>query len=274
MTIRTMTLADTPAGLELCRLSRWNQLAEDWQQFLDSRDGGGRIAEQDGGALGTVAYLRYGASFTWLSMMLVHPESRRGGIGTRLMEAALEALAGDACVRLDATPAGEPLYRRFGFTGEYELVRAKVSSRRAPAAGNARPMQPADFDAIFRCDRDFFGADRSGLLKSFYGRAPEMAWTVERGGRLAGYCFGRPGRLYRQVGPVMAADEEAAAELVAACPGEELAIDVPRSSPEWMRWLEGAGFVIERPFLRMRRGENRSPEISARLYAIAGPEFG
>jgi hypothetical protein len=28
---------------------------------------------------------------------------------------------------LDATPLGEPLYRRFGFKGEYELVRAKSS---------------------------------------------------------------------------------------------------------------------------------------------------
>jgi GNAT superfamily N-acetyltransferase len=269
-----MTPADTAAGLELCRLSRWNQLAEDWRRFLDSREGGGLIAEQDGAALGTVAWLRCGPGFTWLSMMLVHPEARRSGVGTRLMEAALDVLKQDACVRLDATPAGEPLYRRFGFTGEYELVRAKASGRRPLAQGTARPMQPSDFDAVFARDREIFGADRSALLASFYARAPEMARIVQRGGALAGYCFGRPGHLYRQVGPVVAEDEAVARDLVGCCPGEEVAIDVPRAAADWLAWLEGAGFTIERPFLRMRRGENRSPGIPTQQFAIAGPEFG
>jgi GNAT superfamily N-acetyltransferase len=269
-----MTPADIAAGLELCRLSRWNQLAEDWRCFLDSPDGGGRIAEQENAALGTVAWLRYQPGFTWLSMMLVRPEARRGGVGTRLMEAALEALADDACVRLDATPAGEPLYRRFGFTGEYELVRARASGRRPPRGGAARPMQVPDFDAVFARDREVFGADRSGLLASFHERAPEMAWIVCRGGGLAGYCFGRPGHLYRQVGPVVADDEGAARELVGCCSGDGIAIDAPRAAADWLAWLEGAGFAIERPFLRMQRGENRSPGVPACQFAIAGPEFG
>jgi GNAT superfamily N-acetyltransferase len=269
-----MDTADTAAGLELCRLSRWNQLAEDWRRFLDSPHAGARLAERDGVVAGTVAWLRYGTGFTWLSMMLVHPEARRSGIGTRLMEAAIEALEGETRIRLDATPAGEPLYRRFGFEGEYELVRARASRRQGSAAGEARPMEPHDFDAVFARDREIFGADRSTLLASFYDRAPGMARVLRRGDTLAGYCFGRPGHLYRQVGPVVAEDEAAAQDLVASCPGEELAIDVPRSARTWTAWLEEAGFTIERPFLRMRRGTSPSPGIPALQFAIAGPEFG
>jgi predicted N-acetyltransferase YhbS len=268
-----MNASDILAGLELCRLSRWNQLAEDWRCFLDSPDGGGRLAEQDGAAAGTVAWLRYGPSFTWLSMMLVHPEARRNGVGTRLMEAALEALNGEACVRLDGTPAGEPLYRRFGFEAEYELVRARATDRRA-TPGDARPLLPDDFEEVFAFDRAAFGADRSALLRSFHRRAPEMARLVRRNGALAGYCFGRPGHLYPQVGPVVAENEADARTLVASCPGETLAIDAPRAATGWLAWLEQAGFAIERPFLRMCRGENRSPGIPARQFAIAGPEFG
>jgi GNAT superfamily N-acetyltransferase len=266
-----MTPADIPAGLRLCRTSRWNQLAEDWRCFLDSSDGGGCIAERDGAAAGTVAWLRYGTSFSWLSMMLVDPEARRSGIGTRLMEAALAALSNERCVRLDATPLGEPLYRRFGFTGEYQLVRAKASGR-ALASSTARPMQPSDFDAVFARDREVFGADRGALLRSFYRRAPELAWTVRRGETVAGYCFGRPGHLYRQVGPVVADDEGVARELAAACrTGADLAIDVPRTGESW---LQEAGFILERPFLRMRRGEDRTYGIAEQQFAIAGPEFG
>ena len=281
MTIRPMQVADIPAGLRLCRLSGWNQLEEDWQAFLASRDGGGRIAERGGAAAGTVAYLRYGRQFSWLSMMLVNPEARRSGIGTQLMEAALEALAGESCVMLDATPLGEPLYRRFGFTGEYELVRAKIAVE-PDAFGSVSPrvrtMEAGDLDDVFARDREVFGADRSALLASFHSRAPELAWVAREGAALAGYCFGRPGHRYRQVGPVVAEDETAARDLVACClagqPGAAVAMDVPRAAAEWLAWLAGIGFTIERPFLRMRRGGERCPGLAAHQFAIGGPEFG
>src|SRR5262249_48860077 len=115
---------------------------------------------------------------------------------------------------------------------------------------------------------------RSALLRSFHRRAPEMAWIVRRDGAVAGYCFGRPGHLYSQVGPVVAKDEAAARALVASCHGEILAIDAPRAAAGWLAWLEQGGFAIERPFLRMCRGDNRSPGTPERQFAIAGPEFG
>ena len=85
-----MNTADIPAGLELCRLSRWNQIEEDWRFLLDSPDGGGWLAERDGAISGTVGFLRYGQRCSWLSMMLVHPDARRTGVGTRLMETAIQ----------------------------------------------------------------------------------------------------------------------------------------------------------------------------------------
>ena len=72
-----------------------------------------------------LVFLRY-HSLAWIAMMLVDPDARRAGIASLLMETALESLREERCIRLDATPAGEPLYRRYGFTGEYPLVRTKV----------------------------------------------------------------------------------------------------------------------------------------------------
>jgi GNAT superfamily N-acetyltransferase len=276
-----MLANDIPAGLGLCRLSGWNQLEEDWREFLEPASGGGRIAECDGHAAGTVAYLRYGDRFSWLSMMLVDPEVRRSGIGTRLMEAALDALAGESCVMLDATPLGEPLYRRFGFEGEYELVRSKVivAPTGFPAGpAGVTPLGAADLEEVLARDREVFGADRSRVLASFYRRAPDLAWVARRGERLIGYCFGRPGYRYRQIGPMIAEGEETARDLLGRClacqPGSEIAIDVPRSADGWLRWLGSAGFTIERPFLRMRRGDRPFPGRFDRQFAIAGPEFG
>lgn len=279
--IRTMRIADIPFGMQLCRLSGWNQLEDDWLAFLASPNGGGRIAESEGAVIGTAAFLRYGAGFSWLSMMLVHPEARHAGVGTRLMQAAMEALAGESNVRLDATPLGEPLYRRFGFLPEYELLRATVdtvSGQVRPPDDRVRPMRADDLAAVLEWDRQVFGADRSALLASFYRRAPDLAWIARPGESLLGYCFGRPGYLYRQLGPVIAENVSTAGALVARCgmmhPGERLALDVPRLVPEWIAWLESAGFVVERPFLRMTRGQTPPPGCPSRLFAIAGPEFG
>jgi len=282
MLVRRMTPADIPAGLRLCRACHWNQLAEDWRVFLELPGGSCRLALNATGpgetVVGTVASLRYGPHFTWLAMMLVDPQLRRSGIGSQLLEAELDSLAAEASVRLDATPAGEPLYRRYRFTAEYELVRLKATvaaDRFQPEPGAARPIQAEDLPAIFAMDREVFGEDRSALLRTFHQRAPQLAWVAAGG---AGYTFGRPGHLYTQLGPIVAREAPAARQLVAHClarqAGATFNIDAISAAPPWIDWLQSAGFVVERPFLRMRRGALAYTERRDLQFGIAGPEFG
>lgn len=256
-----MSYADIPEGLRLCRASNWNQLDDDWRFFLDH--GGASLAEQDGAVVGSVAWLPFGDDFAWLSMMLVDPAARRSGIGSRLMESALAALSGRH-VRLDATPAGEPMYRKFGFVDEYRLMRATASGGRLSNA--VRPMTNDDLPAILERDRDVFGADRSSLLSELHRRAPDLAWM----GRDA-YCFGRPGHLFPQIGPVVACNPEGAREVVEHClarhPGTTFALDLPDRS-------DGLGYETLRPFLRMGLREARTHGDPGQVFAITGPEFG
>lgn len=257
-----MSHADLSHGLRLCRASNWNQLEDDWRFFLDR--GGAALAEQDGAVVGSVGWLPFGGDFAWLSMMLVDPAARRGGIGSGLMEAALEALAGQH-VRLDATPAGEPMYRKFGFLDEHRLARTKVAGggRLSP---DVRAIEPADLPAILARDRGVFGADRSALLAELYRRTPDLAWT----GRGA-YCFGRPGYLFPQIGPVVASDLDGARAVVEHClachEGQTFVLDLPDRA-------DGLGFEVLRPFLRMSLGEVRVHGRPEQVFAITGPEFG
>ncbi len=274
-----MSVEDIPAGLLLCRASRWNQLEEDWRVFLQSQGSGAFLAEKEGRAVGTAAFLRYG-SFAWIAMMLVDPEERRAGIGTQLMEHVLSAVEDAACAGLDATPAGEPLYRRFGFVPDYALVRMKTtieSVRLDLHAGTAHRMNTADLSDVLRRDREVFGADRASLLASLYERAPECAWIANDSFGLRGYAFGRPGHLYHQLGPVVAEDSGTARALVAhACASLDrklVAIDAPQLDRDWLASLASLGFVEERPFVRMFRRGDLHPGLPARQYAITGPEF-
>ena len=274
-----MTTQDIAGGLRLCHAIGWNQLEEDWRLFLESPGSGGLLIERAGNILGTSAYMRYDA-LAWVAMMLVDPAERRAGLGAQLLTEALAALADASCVGLDATPAGEPLYRRFGFVGGYSLARTKATVDRARfpvPTGDARPMLESDLAAVCLRDREVFGADRGRLLKALFLRAPECAWVVDGAAGVTGYTFGRPGRLYRQLGPVVAADAGAARDLVTRClaplGGRVFAVDAPLLDGEWLDFLKSAGFVEERRFVRMFLRGHVHPGIPERQYAICGPEF-
>jgi GNAT superfamily N-acetyltransferase len=186
--IRKMTVDDVPAGLALSRAARWNQTERDWRHFLTAAPDGALVAEQNGAVIGTVATLPYGA-FAWISMVLVDPAARGKGIGTTLLHRGLELVPEGVTPRLDATPAGEELYRKLGFAGEYGLERWFLDSGRARALPEpaARPLEPSDWQAIGEMDLRAFGAPRVGLLQRLAAEAPDHpVLDGDRGSRPVG----------------------------------------------------------------------------------------
>jgi len=275
-----MRTEDIPGGLRLCRASGWNQVAHDWELFLASSPDGCRVAIDDSdNVIGSVATIRYGDAFAWIGMVLVDPLWRGAGIGTGLLKASLEILH-DVPARLDATPAGRPVYAHSGFIEEYGLQRmhcpAPLEKAAVPFFG-AEPMSEADLREVSREDRRAFGADRKALLHAFRRNAPEYAWVIREGGGIDGYVFGRRGYAFEHIGPLVARDDAAAGTLVAAClsarPDRPFIIDVPLREP-WVAWLSANHFSVQRPFIRMARGERRFREGFDDIFAIAGPEFG
>lgn len=279
VTIREMTTNDVAAGLSLCRAAGWNQRESDWLHFLNAAPHGALVAEERGAVIGTVATLPYGP-FTWISMVLVAPAARGGGVGTTLLQRGLELVPTGVVPRLDATPAGEVLYRKLGFAGEYGLERWFLDRNQAPprAGRAARPIEPSDWPAIREMDHRTFGAPRIDLLQRLAVEAPEYAWVLEGDRGLRGYLFGRHGHVREHLGPMVAGDDESARLLLASClaavPARAVFMDVPGHQQAFRTYLLDAGFVVERPFLRMYRGALTTPGEPALIFAIAGPEFG
>lgn len=283
--IRTMTTADIPAGLSLCRAARWNQTSSDWQLFLAIAPAGALVAEEDGVVIGTVATVPYGG-FTWLSMVLVDPASRGRGVGRLLLERGLALVPDGVTARLDATPAGEPLYRSLGFVPEYGLARwfsdpAGRNQRTAIApaeAGYGRPISADDWPLILQMDRHVFGASREALLERMAREAPEYARVLETNGRIRGYLFGRHGHVREHLGPLVADTRESARVLLHSCLAthreRSFFIDAPNRDDGWRDMLAGFGFAGERPFLRMHRGPLTAPGNPGVVYGVTGPEFG
>jgi GNAT superfamily N-acetyltransferase len=287
--IRAMELADVPRGLALCRASGWNQVGADWEQLLALGGLGCFVAEIEGRVAGTVTTVIYEGRFAWIGMVLVDPVVRGRGIGTALMDRALEAL-GDLPARLDATPKGYPIYRRLGFVEEARFSRwtREAGTRDAGGAprGDAarraqagvRPMRHSDLDEVAASDRAVFGADRGQLLAWAFSSAPTLAWVSEDASGIRGYAFGRRGHHWWQAGPVVADDVATGAALVTADiagnAATPLVVDAAAAVPGWTELLAGAGFVEQRPFIRMRRGAVAIQGQPHRQLAIFGPEWG
>lgn len=279
--IRTMQLADIPAGLSLCRQAGWNQLARDWELFLTLNPGGCRVILNEAEkVVGTVTTLPYQDRFTWIGMVLVDPEHRRQGIGTQLLNEALQLTANDSTVKLDATPAGREVYLKLDFIDEYPIYRMYLNRPHVDVlpATTARPARANDFSAILDLDLKVFGADRRRILESNFNGAPEYGFVVEAQNEIKGYCLGRPGYNFNHIGPIVAENVTVARELLSAAlhaqQQKPVIMDVLDHTSEWRSFVSSVGFVVLRPLLRMYRGSNEYPGIPKKQFAIVGPEFG
>jgi GNAT superfamily N-acetyltransferase len=274
-----MTVADVPAGLALCRQAGWNQTEADWTALL-SPPSVFRAADVEGRTVGTAGAVVYGDALAWVCMVLVDEGHRGRGLASTLMGQVLDRIPAGLAVGLDATPKGQPVYARLGFEPMTPLLSRLETAgpRRVPAdVPAARPLRPEDLGRIAARDREVFGADRERVLRWAFAAAPEFAWCVEGGGRLAAYGFGRHGHDADQVGPVVAEDVPAALAVVSAgltaSPPRRVFLDAP-AWPEWRAALAAVGFREQRPFTRMYRGGRAPTGEVARVFAICGPEFG
>jgi GNAT superfamily N-acetyltransferase len=279
MNLRLMTPADIPAGMRLKDIAGWNQTPVDWERFLHASPAGCFVAEVDGRVVGTAATIVYQGRFAWIGMVLVDPDYRGRGIGTRLLQKTMEHL--DACrvptMKLDATPQGKPIYEKLGFVTEYEIERWML--RRAAGAATA-PAEPAplELERILDVDSGVFGADRGDLLHSLHREAPEFTLTAHFLGHLTGYTLGRRGSRADHLGPWMARDEASARDLLdrfLRCSRRETVfVDCLKENPFARQLVRSRGFEFSRPLTRMCRGPNTHPGRPELLCAALGPEFG
>jgi hypothetical protein len=215
----------------------------------------------------------------------VDPSCRGRGIGTSLLEQTIEYLdeMGISCIKLDATPQGKPLYEKLGFLPEYEIERWTLRRAAVQAAGTSEASRFSDFapsllEDIFKTDREFFGANRTSLLKSLHQQAPALTAGIASEGKLQGYTFGRKGSFADHLGPWMANDAAVARTLLErfliSSARDVLIVDWLKSNMVAGQLLRSFGFSYTRPLTRMYRGENAYPGRAERLCAILGPEFG
>ena len=276
--IRLMKHDDIETGLELCRFAGWNQIRSHWEILLALAPDGVFAVEIDGRVRGTASAVAHGARIGWIGMILVHPEFRRRGIATSLMNRCIEHLRnkGIESIKLDATDLGRPVYLKLGFKDELPICRyagRKPSLPSAPA--DVRPIAPADWSPIAAMDRAAFDADRLPLLKLLCHEG--LSGVVETSGRIQAYGFARRGFHASSIGPVVAANPQAARSLILALleklPAGDVYWDFMPDNAPCREMAESLGFTVARQLTRMYLGA-MNPGKMHMIFGGAGFELG
>ena len=267
------------AALALSDAAGWNQTAADWALFAAH----GRLASRrtdDGQLVATAAALPYGAAQGWISMVLVRADWQKRGLATELLGECMDHLrALRITPLLDATPAGEPVYRRLGFYRGLAFARWQATLPHGlgqPGQGAVAPRAAfaSDWPALLALDAAANGVSRAFLLEALLARPDSRAWVdaAERG-----FVLLRSGRRATQIGPLVAADDASAIGLLdAALATVSGAVFLDLLAPRRARaeHLQGLGFTQQRPFVRMALGDAPALHPHDGQYLLAGPEFG
>jgi Acetyltransferase (GNAT) domain len=234
------------------------------------------LSTADGVTVASGAVLPYPDGFAWISMVLVTAARRRERIGMSILEACCAEVAQRGLLSmLDATPAGERIYRPRGFEGIFNLSRWQgVCESRANSPVGIHAMAAGDIPSVAAIDAAAFGSSRKFLIENLFRRLPQLAF-VNQGN--SGFVLARPGRVATQIGPIVANNEDAADALLYAalgCVSGPVFLDLIDGRDLLTRHLQRRGFSVQRQFLRM--GLNRRAPFGdpARLFVVAGPEFG
>ncbi len=275
--IRLMTIDDLKLGLRLTKQAGWNQTESDWLRFMNLEPTGCFVAELNGASVGTTATCILG-QVAWIAMVLVDASTRGRGVGTALLKHSLNYLDERKVktVRLDATPVGQPIYEKLGFTREYKLTRFEgvvLQGKPGPVMAKATPDT---FASIIEFDNRMTGTDRAKMLSRLFEEFPANIRIMRHGDIVEGYITTRPGANAVQIGPCIAmtnAGQALLSDVLNRCAGRTVFIDIPLDNADAVKIAQTIGLRIQRTFTRMYRGEPVKDNVRA-LWASSGPEKG
>jgi hypothetical protein len=112
-------------------------------------------------------------------------------------------------------------------------------------------MAAEDIPTVTAVDAAAFGGNRMFLVESLFRRLPQLAFVTQE---ITGFVLARPGRIATQIGPIVGANEDAAAALLDAALGRisgPVFLDLIDGRDTLKRHLWHHGFSVQRSFLRM-----------------------
>ncbi|WOI58109.1 GNAT family N-acetyltransferase [Palleronia sp. LCG004] len=263
--IAPFTQDHIPQAQILSLAEGWPHRVEDWQLTLSVSNG---VVALDRGRVVATALCSLHGPVATLNMIIVASEMRGRGLGRQVMERVI-ALAGNREMRLVATDAGVPLYRKLGFVESGRIVQLHGEPR---VASPVRPVEigPVEPPRLAGMDRAASGMEREALLSRIAG----IGETLSTEG---GFALLRPFGRGHVLGPVVARDAVGARSLIAEgarrMDGRYLRIDVPEEMG-LVPFVEGLGLSVAGGGVSMVRAPRPREASEYRTHALISQALG
>ena len=280
-----MRPADLPALMQIKNAENWNQTEEDWLFLMKSNARHCLVALSENKVIGSVAAINYGQKLAWIGMMLVAEDYRGFGVSKILLNTIIKSLGKCNSIKLDATAAGVPVYKKLGFVATYEIDRmicseltVEILDQEETGDFEISNISFDDITSIVPLDKLIFGVKRPELFHYLLNNNEKIGFQIKQGNVLKGFIFGREGSHHLQIGPLIADSLQIAKCLLIGVfnevKGKSLLVDVLSDQQEFKAWLFLNKFEHERSFTRMYLKTNDYSGKKENQFLISGPELG
>jgi GNAT superfamily N-acetyltransferase len=277
--VRVMSVAEYGFAVALANGMNWNMEVGDFRfsQFLESD--GCFVLFEGSVPVGVATCISFG-KVGWFGNFIVKPEYRGRGGGCLLLKYALGFLwdRGVESVGLYSYLEFKEFYGRFGFKADLDFTVMYNSCLQTDSLVVAKFESCVDFSVLSRFDRQFFGADRSRLLRGILQERGSLCYVSMEGQEVAGYILAKvceEGVV--EVGPLVcrSGQLEVALELLKAMlkrlSGRQVLLYLPQGQNGFEEFLLGIGFRKDFSLLRMFLGK---PKIQRGIHLAESLERG
>jgi len=283
--IRSWTRADIDYVSESVNREGWGYTRLDVERCWKLEPNGCFIAQFRNKPIGHVFSICYGKT-GWIGLLIVNPKRRGQGIGSVLMQTAINHLqeAGAETVRLDAAEKAVPLYKRLGFVEEFYSLRFRGQLQQKKSLHGKREfaflMRQDDLIDVAGFDAEHFSANRLPVLRSLYRDYPQWCFVAKEKEGIVGYVMARRIQNGFWIGPWVCLNARTAEYLAGALTESlkaedvELRVGLPALNTKGRIMLEKLGFQLASRSIHMVLGNRTNKGNVMHVYGIGGPEKG
>jgi len=175
-------------AVQLSNTMDWKMTPEDFTFMASLEPNGSFLLLENSKPVGVATCISYG-KLGWIGNLIVDPQWQRKNAGTTLVKHAINYLQanGVETVGLYAYTHLKDFYKRLGFVADQDFILLNANKVGPIEFAGVHRITKENFHRIAQFDSQFFGSDRSRLLRSIVFEDGNVGYYASERGHVIGY---------------------------------------------------------------------------------------